>query len=344
MQPSLRQVPPRSDGSNTVTLTCATAQAIDNGRDFYIALPAIDSLKSITLTSDDGRYCTKIVKSNVCINVQRSAVTEIEFDENDLNFILPEGTLPGLFSVSATQQVRFSQGNLQYQASTDTWRFAENQYDYVDYDNINISATYSGWIDLFGWGTGSNPTLASTNNSDYSTFVDWGVNPISNGGNTANLWRTLSQSEWTYLLNTRDNASAKIATGSVNGVHGLILLPDSWMQPEGCTFNAGFATSTTDWSRNRYTIAQWAMMEEAGALFLPDAHSRYWFDGYGWDIAINGSYWSSTPVDYTYDWTTHTFLHDDNHAAFIHFNGSYTGAYSAERYEGNAVRLVRNNN
>ena len=38
----------------------------------------------------------------------------------------PQGALSGLFSVSATQQVRFSQGNLQYQASTQTWKFAAN--------------------------------------------------------------------------------------------------------------------------------------------------------------------------------------------------------------------------
>ena len=125
-----------------------------------------------------------------------------------------DGALPGLFSVSATQQVYFSQGNLQYQASTNTWRFAEHQYDYVGTqtadvygyhggnvsgsDNRSISSTYSGWIDLFGWGTGDNPTLSSDNYGAYGTFVDWGSNPISNGGNTANRWRTLTQAEWEY--------------------------------------------------------------------------------------------------------------------------------------------------
>ena len=37
-----------------------------------------------------------------------------------------EGSLSGVFSVGNGKQVRFSQGNLQYQASTDTWRFAEH--------------------------------------------------------------------------------------------------------------------------------------------------------------------------------------------------------------------------
>ncbi len=64
-----------------------------------------------------------------------------------------EGSLVGKFSVSSSKQVSFSKGNLQYQASTNTWRFAESQTDYIGAANKNISATYDGWIDLFGWGT-----------------------------------------------------------------------------------------------------------------------------------------------------------------------------------------------
>jgi hypothetical protein len=67
--------------------------------------------------------------------------------------MLPEGALPKLFSVSEGKQVLFSKGNLQYQATTKTWRFAEHQYDVIGKDNEKISETYSGWIDLFGWAT-----------------------------------------------------------------------------------------------------------------------------------------------------------------------------------------------
>ncbi len=65
----------------------------------------------------------------------------------------PGGALPGLFSVASGKRVKFSQGNLQYQASTDTWRFADHQYDFIGAANSNVSSTYDGWIDLFGWGT-----------------------------------------------------------------------------------------------------------------------------------------------------------------------------------------------
>ena len=46
----------------------------------------------------------------------------------------------GTFSVSADKQVTFSKGNLQYTQSTDTWSFADNQYDYLGEANIAIDA------------------------------------------------------------------------------------------------------------------------------------------------------------------------------------------------------------
>ncbi|MBO4575358.1 MAG: PEGA domain-containing protein, partial [Bacteroidales bacterium] len=101
----------------------------------------------------------------------------------------------GVFSVSSSKKVQFSKGNLQYQASTKTWRFAEHQWDVIGEANKNISSSYSGWIDLFGWGTsgynGKNPWMISTTSTDYGngerdiagTNYDWGVNnTILNGG------------------------------------------------------------------------------------------------------------------------------------------------------------------
>ena len=57
------------------------------------------------------------------------------------------------FAVSENSYVAFAKGNLQYQASTNTWRFADKQYDVIGEENANVSENYDGWIDLFGWGT-----------------------------------------------------------------------------------------------------------------------------------------------------------------------------------------------
>ena len=315
-------------GSNTTTISCATAQDISNGLDFFVCLPAGDYTGLvIELNTNDGQFCTKT--ANTTIPVRRSHYTLITLGENDLNFTaqLYSGALPGLFSVSATQQVHFSQGNLQYQASTNTWRFAEHQYDYVGSANSNINSTYSGWIDLFGWGTGNNPTLASINYRDYSTFVDWGSNAIINGGNAANQWRTLTQSEWDYLFNSRTNASSKWGTGIINGVSGLIILPDSWTLPSGCSFTAGFANSYGDWTHNSYILAQWAEMEAAGAVFLPAAGNRI---GIGVEsVGDRGYYWSSSPDDEVI-------------AYFMNFYSNYLNAANyGSRSSGFSVRPVQ---
>ena len=264
-----------------------------------------------------------------------------------------DGMLPGAFSVSATQQVHFSQGNLQYQASSDTWRFAEHQYDYVGDDNSNISSNYSGWIDLFVWGTSGwnsgavcyQPWSISTTSSDYYpggsytngltgvyAEADWAWhNAISNGGNAAHQWRTLTSTEWDYLLNSRTDASSKRGTGNINGVGGLIILPDSWTLPSGCSFTAGLASSFNDWTHNSYTLAQWAQMEAAGAVFLPAAGYRCGANVI--DVGYFGFYWSSTP-------------RSENTAYFMDFgsyclNATYNLMNNFSRYYGFSVRPVR---
>ena len=137
--------------------------------------------------------------------------------------VLPEGALSGVFSISNNQKVRFSQGNLQYQASSRTWRFATNQWDYVGnetYGNVYeggvkcnnalIGENYSGWIDLFGWGANrSGTTLPYANDRVTAHYgvanssgslgqYEWGRNTIANGGNENNpeLWYTLKSTQW----------------------------------------------------------------------------------------------------------------------------------------------------
>ena len=219
-----------------------------------------------------------------------------------------EGTSPSLFSVSPTRRVRFSPGNIQFQASTGTWRFAPHQYDCIADANANISSTYSGWIDLFaygtsGWNSGATafiPSSTSTDDLDYrpggnysntltASFAeaDWAWhNPLSGGGNQPHLWRTLSSDEWTYLLTLRDSASLKLASATVAGIHGTIILPDHWIPPAAITLLPG----TNGWDANSYSAAQWDLLQAAGAIFLPAAGNRGLAQPNS--VGVYGQYWS----------------------------------------------------
>ena len=228
----------------------------------------------------------------------------------------PTGAINGVFSVSASQRVYFSQGNLQYKASTAQWQFATNQYDYIGDANSNISQNYSGWIDLFGWGTsGWNPGNTyyrpwDSNNSDASLYgppgqynltgsyahSDWGVhNAISNGGNAAGQWRTLTQSEWDYVFNSRSTSSGiRYAKATVNSVNGVILLPDDWSSSYYSLSNTN--NSGASFSSNVISSSNWTNSLQAhGAVFLPAAGSRYGTSVY--NVGSYGNYWSASYIN-----------------------------------------------
>ena len=193
----------------------------------------------------------------------------------------------------ATKTITFSPGNLQYHVANNKWRFAPNQTDYIGEANENISSTYNGWIDLFGWGTGNNPTNKSEDYDDYQTFVDWGVNKI--GSYAPNTWRTLTIDEWNYLVFERSNASNLTGVAKVNGVNGLILLPDVWVCPNGVTFKVGFHSSYGEGYYGEYqtiSASDWSKLEPSGAVFLPAAGGC---DGANvYSVQESGFYWSAT--------------------------------------------------
>ena len=231
------------------------------------------------------------------------------------------------FSVSFRRTVTFSPGNLQYHPANNEWRFAPSQLDYIGNDNANISDTYNGWIDLFGWGTGDNPTNASTDYEDYQTFVDWGVNQI--GSYAPNTWRTLTDAEWEYLIEERPNYDKLIGVAKVNGVNGLILLPDGWTCPSGVTFKSGFHNDYgTEYYADYQTFSssEWTKLEVSGAVFLPAAGYRY--GSYVGRVQNDGDSWSATE-------------YFSNRASSFAFGSdwAYTGA--CERGSGLPVRLVQ---
>ena len=253
-----------------------------------------------------------------------------------------EKYLPGYFSVGKNKHVKFSQGNLQYRASIDTWRFANEQYDIIGQDNNNISSTYDGWIDLFGWGTsGYNekyPWMISTNELDYGnganniayTEYDWGKhNPIINGGNKAGLWRTLSSEEMNYIFYGRTNADKLYAMCVVNGVHGLVVFPDNCKIPTHIPFTPAYKEFTTE--VNNYNLNQWNELEAVGAIFFPVAGMRK--GNVTSEVNQNGYYWS-----------TDILLPEEGAREmwfgmkYVNYNPGISGAFS--RHNGISVRLA----
>jgi hypothetical protein len=238
--------------------------------------------------------------------------------------LAPEGAINAIFSIGTDKTVYFSKGNLQYQASTNTWRFAEKQYTLAGKENENISATYDGWIDLFGWGTSGynnkQPYLYDAPHTDFGdgmnsiagTNYDWGIyNKIANGGNQIGIWRTLSADEWGYLLFDRHNAAELVGAGSIDGQNGLFILPDNWIpsnEPAFTSFADKGATNDGDYwyygisnafTHNKYSIEQFEILESKGVVFLPSSVLRTGttlMTGMGTKM-IDGYYWTTTPFD-----------------------------------------------
>lgn len=256
-------------------------------RDSKIVIVTLLCLFSLTLSAQKHMY---VWQDGVKTTFAVADVDSITFTDETEDFQQKIGK----FSVSATQQIAFSSGNLQYHPLNNQWRFAESQIDCVGEANANISPTYDGWVDLFCWGTGDEPTRIVTNNNAYLNFVDWGTNSI--GTDTANTWRTMSADELRYILFSRPNAAALNGIAHINGVNGLVLLPDDWVAIEGLTFNSGaYGHSSRDYYavHNTFTLEQWQQMEEAGAIFLPAVGYRQ-----GNSIYASGSkgyYWTTSP-------------------------------------------------
>ena len=250
----------------------------------------------------------------------------------------------GVFSVAEGKTVTFSPGNLQYTQSTDTWSFAENQYDYIGTDNVaggdvtsdpvygdsKSGAGLAVKVDLFGWSTSATNfgVSTSTNGNDYSgSFVDWGRNKI--GNDAPNTWRTLTEDEWNYLLQFRNDASWLCGIAQVNGVNGLILLPDNWTCPSGITFKSdGHSKRGVDYyaAYQTFTAAEWSKLEAAGAVFLPAAGRRFGTDVLY--VQYSGQYWSATEEDSSCAY----YLYSYSDGKSIHGN---------TRDRGISVRLVK---
>ena len=248
--------------AKTYTLHCdgvaLTAEAIL----FYIVVPVKDWANGMRV---------EVYDNDGDIILMKEKAGEIMFSATDA-MVMPtlqtreRGKRIGVFSVSPTQKVSFSQGNLQYIQSTKTWQFAKEQYEYMGYKHYR-NGQLADTIEYFGWSAqGSEAPWGislSHESSDYAgEFLDWGINTIA--GSAPNTWRTLSNDEWLYICQGRKSADQLLGLGTIGTVTGLVILPDDWQLPAGLSFTP----NTDNATRNQYTYDQWDKMENEGAVFF----------------------------------------------------------------------------
>ena len=319
--------------------------------DCYMVVPEFSASEvSIIAYTTDGHFFPLLKNS---VSLQHNSIATVSVNIAQLL------TAHDLFTVDGSgTTVRFAPGNLQYSrqgthttadgTADGTWRFAKHQYDIVGSDNSNISNTnYTGWIDLFGWGTsgysGKAPTTASTNINDYykknnltGLNYDWGLyNTI--GNDAPGSWHTLSSAEWDWIFESRTGVAVgtannvRFALAKVNGVNGVMLIPDSFTWPSAITdFPTVVTTNNIDWNNTDFSLAKWSVLESAGIVFLPAAGYRNGTIVGG--VNFSAQYWSSTLNNRNYGLSVRLWFEENRAPVF-------TG--STEVFNGFSVRLVQ---
>ncbi len=296
--------PVPESGDNLVTMDFSvTPLKIDQGATAQVQIPVLPVgdnnhfTISVTVKKDGDPNITKTFTKTQAGSQAHYALGRAEMGYAPM-------TVGFTFNIGSTQKAIISQGNLQA-VTTDswssyTWKFAANQYDVVESANVSTDYAGSSTVSLFGYGTSGhsngqtcyNPNSTSTSATDYLSGSltgnrDWGYNAITNGGNVVNYgWRTPTATEGDYLFANNTNGLA-----TIDGTHtGIVILPNDWSLPDGCSFTAGYGGGYTT---NTYTIAQWRKMEANGAIFLPWTGYR---NGTNYNTSNYIDYWTATFV------------------------------------------------
>ena len=310
------------DTKNYINLDCGKngVKLSPDGTDFYISMPCCYNAKgeemadfdgytdvTITLTDTEDRTCVKKL-NNKKLFIERSKITTATFTASEFKANVPEGALPGKFSVSADKQVYFSQGNLYWDGSA--FKFEDSQTAFASEWNAEHvshffwSKTASvAYAELYSDSGTDEYDVFFTNATDETANSDFIVNGI------AGKYRSLSGSEWDYLLESRivndgtgENHSYSFITYSEKA--GIVLYSDDYTGEEISGEVAGLPE---------------------GTVFMPI--SGYRIEDNIYDIGIYGLYWTSSP-------------YNDLSAHYFYFDGSHVFPDYDARALGCSVRLV----
>ncbi|MBR4492821.1 MAG: hypothetical protein IKO98_09205 [Bacteroidales bacterium] len=206
--------------------------APNNKKEFYIVIPAIPS------TASSNKFTIEVVADSLVNNVSCGTFRYSKTQGSTKTGYIPRNKLgsaafhldrttppdyPYLIldcgSGSNSKRLMVAPGNLQYQASSDSWRFAAHGYDFIGGASLyygtngwttNFGATsndltpnnrtyggkingtaygdrktQSGWIDLFGWGT-SGKGAKRTYPSGYNNWCEMPYAAENNAFNNGN--------------------------------------------------------------------------------------------------------------------------------------------------------------
>ena len=308
---------------------------ITGGKKVRVLLPPLAGKNlNMKIYGTNGRYMEKNATSiNLARNnFYSNTISNVTFEKSDVvGFSVAADRrvlfAPGNLQYQASGSSLDAGGNL----VGGTWRFAENQWVYIGNaagNNTWVAArsTQADWIDYFGWGTsgwnsgaiaylpysdrmGANDFYPGGDQASNLTGTyaqaDWGVynaiyNPKTGSTDPAGTWRTLTKDEWYYICNREIAINCTTfrkmhGLATVNGVNGLVILPDNW-NPASCP---SFVYGNSAWSNifSETTTPKWSQMEALGCVFLPAAGCR--INGITVSVGTHGFYWSSSCIDAT---------------------------------------------
>lgn len=337
-----------ASGLQDITLNCGDGVSLDetNGTVFHIAMPEGSySATSILLLAKGGKTCIKKLSSRN-LEIERSKITPALFSAS-FTSTAPEGALPEAFTVSADgKMVFFSKGNLWCDTDTNpeagNFHFEDNQYDTTPKTNTDRDDKH---ISHFMWCSSAADAVKS-NYSETGKSADdiLFTNVAGFTVNAAGNWYAPSRDEMCYLLMSRKastvggktNAryfSGRIDRGSENFVNGLFVIPDVFTWPESELPNApkGINEYRYNYTDNTYSVSEFAVLQQAGIVFLPCAGKRDGDLGYSSVNYVNNSgyYWYST-------------LNNADKAGHLGFSvsGSVLEEMANDRGQAYSIRLV----
>ncbi len=334
-----------------------TADRVWESKEGKLGYSSIEQTNSFTAAA--GKYY-RLGKNNTDtygpVKFQSTAWTNYETMKNST------------FAVSASKNVHFTQGNLQW-INTDAndvtagyWKIADTQYSYLGAGNATGDSAESGSklnagnVDLFGWGEVTAPFRCSTINGDYQPSItsanvnlttDWATK--FNGGSPTPLYAdyeasqeypkngsgdycVLTKDEWQYLFANQYWGFATVSLTNGGSVNGIVICPSSVN-----TDAKADALLATHYKSSANQTGKTAAYSEnvidqatidANGLLFLPAAGVLGGAGAPSGAGTDGSYWSVTASSAT-------------NAYYVRFYATFFySPFSASRSAGRAVRLA----